>query len=105
MTGVRVLCLLLVWSPAVDATAVTLRTASSANPIRKVVNMLQMMEAKVTAEGKKAEELYDKYMCYCENADGTLGQSIAVAEAKIPQLEALLKGGGATMDQLKADTE
>ena len=32
-------------------------TALNANPIRKVVSMLQMMQNKVTAEGKKEEVL------------------------------------------------
>ena len=39
------------------------------NPIRKVVTMLQMMQDKVTAEVKKAEDIYDKFMCYCDNSD------------------------------------
>ena len=58
------------------------------NPIRKVVTMLQMMQNKVTAEGKKAEEIYDKFMCYCDNADTLLAGAITAAENKIPQLEA-----------------
>merc|ERR1719247_3634038 len=90
---------------AVDATAVSLRTSASANPIRKVVTMLQMMQNNVVAEGKKAKELYDKYMCYCENGEEMLAKSIADAEAKIVELEELLKTGGAQMEQLKADIE
>merc|ERR1719375_1146282 len=64
-----------------------------------------MMQNKVAAEGKKAEELYDKYMCYCDNAEATLGKSIADAETKIPQLESAIKEGGALMEQLKAEIE
>merc|ERR1719387_2505739 len=45
------------------------------------------MQNKVEAEGKKTEELFDKYMCYCDTAEETLGKSIADAEKKIPQLE------------------
>merc|ERR1719387_1216911 len=77
----------------------------SANPVRKVVTMLQMMQNKVVAEGKKAEELYDKFMCYCDNADATLGKSIADAETKIPRVEEFLKTGAAEMSQLNADIE
>ena len=62
------------------------------NPIRKVVTMLQMMQNKVTAEGKKAEAIYDKFMCYCDNADTLLGGAITAAENKIPQLEAAIGG-------------
>ena len=33
--------------------------AAEANPIRKVVTMLQMMQNKVKAEGEKEQELFD----------------------------------------------
>merc|ERR1719478_1304732 len=62
-----------------------------ANPMRKVITMLQMMQNKVTEEGKREEELFEKFMCYCENADKTLGKSIEDAQTKIPQLESEIK--------------
>merc|ERR1719420_2203096 len=75
--------------------AATLRSGSQAkqmaNPIRRVVTMLQMMQNKVEAEGKKMEELFDKYMCYCDTAEATLTKSIQDAETKIPQLESDIK--------------
>jgi len=73
------------------------------NPIRKVVTMLQMMQNKVTAEGKKSEAIYDKFMCYCDNADTLLGGAITAAENKIPQLEAAIGGDLAEKTQLEAD--
>merc|ERR1719201_929799 len=85
--------------------AAALETRVSANPIRKVVTMLQMMQNKVTEEGKKKEALFDKYMCYCQNADETLGKSIADAEAKIPQLESEIKEAAALKEQLTAELE
>ena len=109
---------------------------AAANPIRKVVTMLQNMQAKVirdlkdavyisilrigylvpqmsvcvvfgrlailriegclnstppnsiilgipqvTEEGKKEQDLYDKFMCYCSKGDGELSKSIADASA------------------------
>merc|ERR1719207_362269 len=62
-------------------------TTDTANPIRKVVNMLQMMSKKVEEEGKKEQELFDKFVCYCKTSGGTLSQSIADNDAKIPQLQ------------------
>jgi len=73
------------------------------NPIRKVVTMLQMMQNKVEAEGKKKEAIYDKFMCYCENADELLGAAITAAENKIPQLESAIKEDAAEKKQLEAD--
>merc|ERR1719359_1068286 len=64
---------------------------SAANPIRKVVTMLQMMVKKIEAEAVKEKELYDKFMCYCKTADETLGKSIGDANTKIPQLESDIK--------------
>merc|ERR1719331_3411675 len=76
---------------------------ATVNPIRKVVTMLQMMQNKVTAEGKAAEELYDKFMCYCETGKEALEKSIADAEAKITQPEAAVKESAALKEQLEAE--
>jgi len=75
----------------------------TANPIRKVVNMLQAMQAKVTAEGEQEVELFDKFMCYCKNGDVALGKSIGEAEAKVPQVTADIEAGEAEVGQLKSD--
>jgi chromosome segregation ATPase len=77
--------------------------ATEANPIRKVVTMLQNLEAKVQSEGEKEKELHDKYMCYCKNAGGTLAKSIADAEAKGPELASAIEEGIGKLAQLKDD--
>merc|ERR1719162_2449570 len=59
--------------------------------------------SKVAAEGKKAEAIYEKFMCYCENADTLLGAAITAAETKIPQLESGIKEDVAMKKQLEAD--
>merc|ERR1719277_2988395 len=63
----------------------------AANPIRKVVTMLQDMSAKVTEEGEKEEALFKKFMCYCKNSGETLDASIADAKSKIESVDATLK--------------
>jgi len=77
--------------------------ASNANPIRKVVVMLQTMQKKITAEGEKEQELYDKFMCYCKNAGGDLSKSIADADTKIPQLGSDIEEAEAKKKQLDED--
>merc|ERR1719198_1935638 len=62
-----------------------------------------MMQNKVEAEGKKAEAVFDKFMCYCANADSMLGAAITAAENKIPQLESAIKEDLAEKKQLEAD--
>merc|ERR1719181_2018590 len=47
--------------------------------------------------------MFDQYMCYCSNADETLGKSIADAEKKIPQLESALGEDAALKKQLETE--
>merc|ERR1719498_938011 len=92
---------------AVHASALTQGAASSseqalaANPIRKVVTMLQMMQKKVTAEGEKEKELYEKFVCYCKGSGAALSKSIADANTKIPEVQSDIEEAEATMKQLK----
>jgi len=90
-------------SVALLAGANAVSEESRVNPIRKVVTMLQMMQNKVAAEGKKKQEIYDKFMCYCENADELLGGAITAAETKIPLLESAIGEDSALKKQLEAD--
>merc|ERR1719262_1553876 len=78
-------------------------TKVAANPMRRVITMLQMMVKKVEAEGKKEQELHDKFMCYCKSGAATLGKSIEDAEVKIPQLESDIKESTALKAQLDED--
>jgi len=75
------------------------------NPIRRVVSMLQMMQKKVEAEGVKEQELFEKFMCWCQTGGADLKKSIEEAETKIPQLESQIKEVGGEKVQLAADVK
>merc|ERR1719182_168844 len=75
----------------------------AANPIRKVVTMLQNMVKKVEAEGEAETKLFDKFMCYCKNSGGDLAKSISDAGVKIPELESDISAGEAKKAQLDED--
>jgi peptidoglycan hydrolase CwlO-like protein len=77
----------------------------SANPIRRVVTMLQKMQKKIDAEAKAEEKLYDKFMCWCQTGAGDLQKSISSAETKIPQLESSIKEKEEEIAQLSADLD
>merc|ERR1719324_40318 len=79
-------------------------SAVAANPIRKVVTMLQSMQKKITAEGEKEDELFEKFMCYCKNGDEALAKSISAAETKIPAVSSEIEEA-ATFADLKADMD
>jgi len=72
----------------------------TANPIRRVVTMLQAMQQKVTEEGKREEELYDKFMCFCKTGAGDLSASIAAAEQKTTADTSSLEAAEASKLQL-----
>lgn len=77
------------------------RTAT--NPIRKVVAMLQSMQQKVSEEGEREKELYEKFMCYCKTSGGDLGSSISAAETKIPALGKDIEAATASKVQAEED--
>jgi hypothetical protein len=77
----------------------------AANPIRKVVTMLQSMQKKVTEEGEIEKKLFDKFMCYCEKGDTALAKSISDAEAKMPALVSEIEEAEQEVKQLKLDLE
>merc|ERR1719409_2514677 len=74
-----------------------------ANPIRKVVTMLQNMQKQVTAEGEKEEALFEKFMCYCKNGRGDLEASIADAKNKIANFDSTVAELSAKKTQTEAD--
>jgi hypothetical protein len=88
---------------ALLALLTTVGEAATANPIRKVVTMLQSMVKQVSAEGEKEKELFEKFMCYCKHGDEALGKSIADAETKMPAVLADIEAGEAEEKQLKGD--
>jgi len=73
------------------------------NPIRKVVTMLQKIEAKVKVEGENEAELHEKAMCECKTGIAEYTQSISDGEAKVEQLAANLESGEGQLAQLKSD--
>jgi septal ring factor EnvC (AmiA/AmiB activator) len=99
---VAILFLALAASQAAEVQVVS-ETTVVANPVRKVVNLLKGMQKKVTEEGEKGKELYEKFMCYCKNAGGDLKASMSAADTKIPAVGASIKEAEAQLTQAKAD--
>merc|ERR1719213_1119834 len=77
--------------------------SAAANPIRKVVTMLQMMQKKVMAEAEKETELYEKYMCWCKTSGGDLSKSIEDAGNKVVELQAAIEEAEAQLKKLEED--
>merc|ERR1711953_725271 len=73
------------------------------NPIRKVVTMLQKMQAKLEEEAKAELALFEKFMCYCKSAGGDLDADMKESENKIESLTAALKSAKERKSQTEAD--
>jgi septal ring factor EnvC (AmiA/AmiB activator) len=86
---------------------VTLATASSteaqANPIRRVVSLLQQMQAKIEEEGKRQTKAMAKYRCYCKTNDEELKKSISDAKANVELLESKIQAATNGKAQSEAD--
>jgi chromosome segregation ATPase len=85
------------------ASRTKMATRSHANPIRRVVDLLQKMHKQVADEGKAEEELYDKFMCYCTTGTSQLESSISSGEEKIEKVRASLEEAESRKSQLDAD--
>jgi len=102
-------CFLMMLAPVA---AVDLATSTGANPIRKIVTLMQNMQKEIEAEGAKEKELFEKFMCFCSSNTGDLGKAEEDAKAKIEEMGAKLKSEEAEKSQLaqelvdhKADRE
>lgn len=76
---------------------------AKANPIRRVVTLLQNMQKEITDEVRKEGEMYKKFECYCKKNSGDLDQKTKEAAALIKRTKALVEGLTAQKKQLKEE--
>jgi len=76
---------------------------AGANPIRKIVTLLQDMQKEIEAEGAKEKELYDKFMCFCSGGEEELQKTIADAAADVATLTGKLEEEKAEKSGLEGD--
>jgi chromosome segregation ATPase len=78
-------------------------SATTVNPIRRVVTMLQAIQKKVAEEGERDAKLHSKFMCYCVTGKETLEKSIADGEARIAELGSAVEEALGQKAQLEQD--
>merc|ERR1719313_3052479 len=76
---------------------------TAANPIRKVVTLMQNMQKEIEAEGAKEKELLEKFLCYCSGGTDSLKKAIADANAEAEELTAKAKSEEAEKSQIAQD--
>eukprot|EP00747_Dinoflagellata_sp_TGD_P160200 gnl/TRDRNA2_/TRDRNA2_177952_c3_seq2.p1 gnl/TRDRNA2_/TRDRNA2_177952_c3~~gnl/TRDRNA2_/TRDRNA2_177952_c3_seq2.p1 ORF type:complete len:716 (+),score=284.20 gnl/TRDRNA2_/TRDRNA2_177952_c3_seq2:94-2241(+) len=80
------------------------KAMTTANPIRKIVTLMQNMQKKVEDEGKKEEELFEKFMCFCKQGRAGLEASVEKAKtSEIPDLEASVEEAVGKKKQMDED--
>jgi len=75
MAPLRCTTVLLLGLLAGAALAVKEERSNVANPIRRVVTLLQKMQSSVAAEGEKEKKLFEEFMCYCKTGTDDLKTS------------------------------
>merc|ERR1719272_1354631 len=65
--------------------------------------MMQSMQKEIKTEGAKEQELYDKFMCFCDGGVGDLQKTAADARAENKALSSKLEADTAEKSQLELD--
>jgi hypothetical protein len=74
-----------------------------ANPMRKIITMLQEMQGELEREGEVEKEIFDKAICACENGEGELNKVIDDSAAAIEEQTAKIGSMTAETTQVKQE--
>jgi len=77
----------------------------AANPITKVVNLLQEMKTQVEKEADDDKDAFDKYECWCTTNRGLKTEAVATAEKRIEELASFLEEAAGNQAKLKTEIE
>merc|ERR1719387_513938 len=61
-------------------------TRATQSPVTKVVELIEELKAKIEADGKMEQQLYDKYACWCETTSARKANDIHTAMSDIKSL-------------------
>lgn len=75
----------------------------AANPIRKIVTLMQDMQKEIEAEGAHEKELYDKFMCFCDGNNAEMKKSVEDMKVKIEGYASAVEQEKAEKAQLEQD--
>merc|ERR1719160_1279099 len=99
MNGIVLICGLVALSPLAHAG----QSLNEANPMRKIIGMLQDMQKELEREGEIEKEIFEKALCACEGGEGELTKVIDDSNAAIEEFTAKVASGEAEKAQLKQD--
>ena len=77
--------------------------ALTANPIRKVVTLLQATQKELEEDSRKEKDLYENFHCYCTKNTAGANVEVDQARARIEELTAQIEGAEA--EKVRTDQE
>merc|ERR1719183_3341574 len=80
-------------------------SASQANPIEKIIEMISDLQAKVIGEGEDAQKTYDDYAEWCEDRSTQVGFEIKTGKAEINELKATIEAETSPIAALETKIE
>jgi hypothetical protein len=83
----------------------TTKDSSDVTPVQKVVQMVQELQNKVSAEGKAEAVTYDKFACFCKSKTDEKTKSIAAGEQAVTDATTDINDLNAERDQLDEDIQ
>jgi chromosome segregation ATPase len=78
---------------------------NQANPLKKVITLLEEMKKTVTAEGAEDAASNEKYQCWCTTSQNEKDAAVAEADRRLADLAAFMEESTATVGQLKTEIE
>merc|ERR1719502_375057 len=73
-------------------------SASTANPLGKVFELMDALTAKITAEGEEEAKAFKEYFEWCDEAAANLNNEIKTGGAKQEDLEAAIAKASADIE-------
>merc|ERR1719197_1571045 len=85
--------------------AVATSTDAASNPLSKVMELMDSLTAKITAEGEAEAKAFKDYFEWCDNAAANLHNEIKVGTKKQEDLEAAIGKASADIEACNAKIE
>jgi predicted nucleic acid-binding Zn-ribbon protein len=83
--------------------SVAVASGATASPVTRVVTLLNELKAKVEADGREEQQVYDKFACWCEKTTGRKAKDIQTAKEHIEELSEEIKKRKGQLGSLSAE--
>jgi len=79
--------------------------AEASNPLGKVIELMDSLSAKITAEGEAEAKAFKEYFAWCDDAAANLHNEIKTGSAKVEELTATISQAAADIEACSAKIE